>query len=380
MKTFGDQFTSRREQQVPRTVYLHVGTGKSGTTYLQRVMARNRGLLKKHGVIYPGRRSSHFLASMDLRGSGFKGYDYPATEGAWDALVREVQSFSGNAVVSHETFGRTPPKLVKKAVESFADRDVKVLITCRDIGRQIPASWQERVKNRNDQTYADFLSEVFDGWNDGKTTLRSVFWRTQNLVDLSKRWSGVVGAENVRLVTVPAPGAATDELWKRYAAAADLPDLDYDLDIGTSNASLGTAETELLRRLNPRYPEGLAWPQYEARIKSRLSRQLALHNIGGKLAVPEKYQPRTEELAAYMIDFLRDSGCAVVGDLEELRPSFRSDASLPEDITEEALMELSLQVLAEVSSRGQAAKREISGGEAARVLANKARARLRLGR
>jgi len=357
-----------------------VGTGKSGTTYLQRVMARNRELLKKRGVLYPGDRSSHFLASMDLRGSGFKGYDYPDTEGAWDALVREVRGFSGNAVVSHETLGRTPPRLVKRAVDSFAGMEVRVLITCRDIGRQIPASWQERVKNRNDQTYADFLSQVFDGWNDGKTSLRSAFWRTQNLVELTKRWSKVVGAENVRLVTVPGPGAAADELWKRYAAAADLPDLDYDLDIGTSNASLGTAETELLRRLNPRYPEDLTWPQYEARIKSRLSRQLALHNTGGKLAVPEKYRARTEELAAHMIDYLRDSGCSVVGDLEELRPSFRSDASLPEDVSEEALMKLSLQVLAEVSSRGQPPPPEISGGEAARVLANKARARLRLSR
>ena len=365
---------------MPRTVYMHVGTGKSGTTYLQRLLARNRSLLKKHGVLYPGSQSSHFLASMDLRTTTFQGHEYPEAEGSWDRLVSEARAFRGNVLISHETLGRARPKVIEKAVGSFPGSDVRVIVTCRDLGRQIPAAWQERVKNRNQETYADFLSQVFDGWNGGQTSLRSVFWRTQNLVQLTRRWSGVVGAENVRLVTVPASGADANELWRRFARAADLPDLEYDVDIAASNASLGTAETELLRRLNPLFPEELTWPLYEARIKNRfVLGELSQHNVSGRLAVPEKYRESTEQIAAQMIGFLRGSGCTVIGDLEELRPSFRFEASLPDEVGTDALLDLSLQVLSSVASK-RSRRRDVSGREAARVLGTKVRDRLRLGR
>ncbi len=364
-----------------RAVYLHVGTAKSGTTYLQRIMARNRDLLKRSGMLYPGDRSSHFMASMDLRESGFKGYVYPEAAGAWDQVVAEVQEFPGNALVSHETLARTPPKLVRKAVESFPDHDVRVIITCRDLGRQIPAAWQERVKNRNPQTYASFLEKVYGGWNDGETSGHTVFWRTQNLIGLTRRWSQAVGAENVRLVTVPAPGADPNELWSRFASAADLPDLDYEVDVAASNASLGTAETELLRRLNPLFPEELTWPQYESRIKNRfVLRDLSQHSTGGKLTVPEEHRAQTDKCAAQMIDNLRDSGCTVIGDLEDLRPAYRTQVSRPEDVSTEQLLDLSLHVLAGMASRRRPSPVRLSGRQAARLLARKAWAKLRPGR
>lgn len=364
-----------------RIVYLHVGTAKSGTTYLQRMLARNRDLLHASGVVYPGTRSSHFLASMDLRQSGFKGYVYPATDGAWDRLVAEVQGYPGTALVSHETFGRTPPSLIRKAVESFPDSEVRVLVTCRDLGRQIPAVWQERVKNRNPEDYSVFLERVFDTWNDGKAGRNKTFWRTQNLIELTRRWALVVGAENVRVVTVPASGADPNELWHRFMRASDLPDLDYELGGGPSNPSLGTAETELLRRLNPYYPDELTWPQYEYRIKNRfVPRDLSRHNTGGRLSVPEEYRAATEQFAGQMIDFLRASGCPVVGDLEELRPSFRPPEPLPDEISTEQLLDLSLQVVVSLSSRRRPVPASVSGREAAGILARKVRQRLHLAR
>lgn len=363
------------------TVYLHVGTAKSGTTYLQRILARNRGLLKKNGVLYPGKGSSHFFASMDLRGATFKGHEYPGTAGAWDRLAGEVREYDGDALISHETLGSAQPKVIEKAVGCFPGSDVRVLVTCRDLGRQIPAGWQERVKNRNDQTYAVFLQDVFSEWNGEQTSFRSVFWRTQNVVALTRRWSRALGAENVLVVTVPLSGADPDELWRRFARAADLPDLDYDVSSEVRNASLGAAEAELLRRLNPKFPDDLTWPEYESRIKGRfVLRELAPHNTRGGLSVPEQWREPTEQVAAQMIEFLRDLGCPVVGDLEDLRPSFRSEASLPEEVSTDELLELSLQVLAEIASRPPFRRRDVSAREAGRIIARRLKNRTRRGR
>lgn len=372
-----------------RTVYLHVGTAKSGTTYVQHILLRNRQLLEGHGLLYPGRRPrAHFLGSMDLRGSGFKGHTYPGAEGAWDRLVEQTNRFDGNALISHETLAMSPPEVMQKAVGSFPGRDVRVILTCRDLGRQIPAVWQERVKNRSHQTYAAYLQRVFDAWNGGNPAPRGTFWDLQNLIELTRRWSGAVGAENVRLVTVPAPGADRDELWKRFARGADLPDVDYDLDAPASNASLGTAETELLRRLNQHFRKDLTWPQYSARIKGRfVLQELSQRSTSGSLTVPVRWRESTEQVANQMIEFLRGSGCDVVGDLEELRPHFRTEASLPDEVGADELLGLALDLLASLTSRidpsaerPKSGRADLSGREAARVIVARVKDRLRFSR
>lgn len=358
-------------------VYLHVGTAKSGTTYVQRILAGNRNLLSRHQVLYPGERTSHFLAAVDLRGTGFMGQEYPRARGAWNDIVSEVRAFAGSALISSETLAKVRSELVRKAVDSFSGRDVRIVISCRDLARQLPASWQETVKNRNVGTYDDYLAAVFNSWNGGRTTLRTVFWRIQNLIALAERWAAVVGVENVRLVTVPPAGATPNTLWDRYRQATSLPDLDYRLDASVRNVSLGAAETELLRRLNTYLPEDLSWPEYESRIKNRfVPREMFRGRSGGRLGVPDRYQQPTLQCAGQMIDALRGAGYTVVGDLEELRPDFRTATTLPDDIDTERLLDLSLSVLASISSRQPHAARELSGKEALGLLTGKLRRRL----
>ena len=53
--------------RMPRRVFLHIGTPKSGTTYLQEKLALNRELVAKQGLTYPETRSgNHFEAALDL--------------------------------------------------------------------------------------------------------------------------------------------------------------------------------------------------------------------------------------------------------------------------------------------------------------------------
>jgi hypothetical protein len=361
-----------------RAVYLHVGTAKSGTTYLQRAVAQNRLILSEAGLLYPGDDFSHFLAAVDLAGEGFKGYTYPEAEGAWQRVVDEAMAFSGDVLISHETLGAISPDPIRRAVDSFPGREVRVLVTCRDLGRQIPAYWQERVKNRYARTYSHYLKELFGSWNGGEASPNVIFWRSQNVIALVRRWSEAVGAANVRLVTVPPPGAAKDELWRRFRLAAELPEVEYDLEVA-SNPSLGTAETELLRRLNPLFPE-LTWPQYQNRVKSRLvTQELAEGRAHGKLSVPRSYRSSTAEMADQIIEFLRGSGCTVFGDLEDLRPSFGPETVMPEELSNEQLLDVSLRVLAAVAARGQLppVMHHPSGREAARLAVTKAWQRLR---
>ena len=50
-------------------MFLHIGEPKTGTTFLQQVMWRNRSELAAQGVVLPGHHpQDHFRASQDLRG------------------------------------------------------------------------------------------------------------------------------------------------------------------------------------------------------------------------------------------------------------------------------------------------------------------------
>ena len=370
-----------------QAVHLHVGTAKSGTTYLQHVMANNRRRLRENGYLYPGDKNSHFMASLSLRDATFKGHRYVAAEGAWGRIAQEVQDFPGQALVSHETLGNATPDVIREAVGSFGDSQVQVLITCRDLGRQLPAAWQERVKNKNQQTFDEYLERVRAAWADGSPAQGSVFWRTQDLVGLARRWADAVGVDNVTLVTVPGAGAAAapGELWRRFAAAARIPDAPYDLEVRTSNTSLGTVEAELLRRLNGYFPQELRWPDYERFVKHRLVKsQLARHELGGKLSVLEEHQGWTVEAADLLIEGVRAGGYRVVGDLEDLRPTFRADATRPADVTTEQLLDLSLRVLSDLALlkpqrivRRVVEKAPVPGGrEALRILGRALRNRV----
>src|ERR1044072_2231107 len=92
-------------------VFLHIGSPKTGTTFLQEVLWTNRDALREAGVKYPGSRAdAHFLATQDLRELVWHGHVDPAVPGAWDRLVTEVRTWPGASVISHEMVGSAPAR------------------------------------------------------------------------------------------------------------------------------------------------------------------------------------------------------------------------------------------------------------------------------
>lgn len=324
---------------------------------MQRMLRTNKRLLRRNGYLYPGDSvNAHFVASLDLRGVDFHGHTYPDSEGAWARIVREVDGFRGTSLISHETLTRSPEPVIRKAVESFATDDVRVVITARDLARQVPAVWQERLKHAHQETYAEFLASQFESAAGRRR--RNGFWGGQHLLNVTRRWAGVVGPDRMTVVTVPPSGADPQELWCRFAAAVGLPELSYDFDIGPANPSLGVVEAELLRRLNAHLQE-LPWPQYERLIKGRFAeRRLAPVTSSDRLSVPERYREEIETVSRRAIGYLQSSGCRIVGDLQDLEPRWGDrPASLPEVVETEPMLEVALKLLADYAAEPPAVVR-----------------------
>ncbi len=161
-----------------------------------------------------------------------------------------VRAHRGTAIISHEILATASRSQVKRALESVgygAGTEVHVILSVRDLVRQIPAEWQENVKHRQALTYGAFLEQIEDPRRESR--IATWFWGVQEVPDILNRWGHDLPPEQVHLVTVPPPGAP-DLLWKRFSLAFGLDGLDLDLEAERANPSLGAPETALVRRIN----------------------------------------------------------------------------------------------------------------------------------
>ena len=71
--------------------------------------------------------------------------------GAWDRLAGQVREWDGTAIISHEilaTASRGAGGQRRSPRSATRDAEVHVVLSVRDLVRQIPAEWQENVKHR----------------------------------------------------------------------------------------------------------------------------------------------------------------------------------------------------------------------------------------
>jgi hypothetical protein len=304
-----------------RKVTLHVGTPKTGTSYLQHVLFHNRPRLRRHGIVYPAdRHDAHFLAALDLMRMPWGGLETQAI-GSWDKLATSVRRAHGHAIISHEILATASRAQIGRALESLghgADTEVHLVLSVRDLARQIPAEWQENVKHRAALSYASFLRQIQDPRREGR--IPTWFWGVQEIPDILDRWGHDLPPDNVHVVTVPPPGGSPDLLWKRFVAAFGLDGIDLQLDGERMNPSLGAAETTLIRRINRAANESLEPAYYRPLVRELLAHQtLSRRRKTPRLALPPDAHPWVSDLQASWTEEIRRRGYDVIGDLEDLR-------------------------------------------------------------
>ena len=212
-------------------VFLHIGEPKTGTTFLQQVMWRNRSELAARGVVLPGHHpQDHFRASQDLRGIAKLASD-PAGSwtGEWEILARQARQAGKVAVISHELFSAADAEQADRAVRSLLPAEVHIVLTVRDVATLLPAEWQETVKHRNARGWEDWLGDVIDRESADADRRRWWFWRVHDTLAILGIWSRQLPAEHVHVITTPPPGSASGLLWQRFASLLGIDPGGVDL-------------------------------------------------------------------------------------------------------------------------------------------------------
>lgn len=309
------QGTSRKR------VFFHVGAPKTGTTYLQNTLFDNRGLLAEHGVLYPyGDRGQSFRSMQDFRGVGWSGHGPDRFAGEWKVVADRIRDWSGpTVVVSNELLGGSKTERIAKGLESVGPAEIHVVFSARDFARQLVSDWQEHIKHKHTVTLEKFVDDLIELGLDAPKPFGHMFWGMHDAAYVLGRWAEFVPVDRIHVVTVPQADGPRDALWQRFCLVVGLDPSTYPPTTRRTNPSMGVAETELVRRMNPDLKK-MDPGSYDALVRLFLAEDV-LGGHSAKLTLPPGRLEWVTDRSHQLIEQLKVAGYHVVGDLQELIPA-----------------------------------------------------------
>ena len=323
----------------PAPIHLHIGAMKTGTTYLQQVMAQNKKALAEAGVCFPGETwADQVRAAHDVLGHHRdRGVRQRAT-GAWADAVGEMLAHEGAAsVLSVEFLSFADTRAARRVVRSLGTADVHVVLTVRDTGEVLPGLWQTHCANGGTVSWPTFAAGARRGAVGGPAAPllgqgARLFRRALDIPRMLEVWASVVPPERLHVVTVPPAGSPKETLWERFAGVVGVDPAVAVSPPRSHNPSLGYASADLMRRLNAALGR-LPRSAYNPTLKHYLAEEVLAARAGEEdrarldvrgLELAQRWNRRTRAA-------LEAAAVHVVGDLEDL-PTTTPQVPPPEQV------------------------------------------------
>lgn len=358
-------------------LYLHIGLQKTGTSYLQNLCWSSVDELRGQGVtMVPDGRLETFWLALDVR-QRIDEHDVPRVGRSVELLPEQLAAVTTpSALVSHETLASASAPQISRLLEACAGHEVHVIVTARDIGRQVPSLWQEGLKAGRSDTLEEYVAVL-----RGPEGRSGSVWRRLDLAGVLGRWADGVPPERIHVVTVPGPNGPREALLERYCAVLGVDPGALDPDrAGPGNPGLGEAEAELLRRVNDRVPDRYRRRVPYGEVGKRWFAMGILARAGSApVRLGRAHEGWCRELAEESVRVIGELGCDVVGDVADLLPD--SDVFEDSDGPDEAaVLEVATRALGEVlEERLEQRLARRAGAEQAPALPASGRVRRALG-
>lgn len=322
---------------------LHVGTPKTGTTYLQSVLWANHEELCAQGVLLPGRgRRDHLWSSIAVRGDTQMANRHARARGSWNRVLKDARDWPGTVLLSHEFFGGATTEQALAAVEALGGTDeVDVVVTAREGVALVGSHWQEYVKNGGTKPLTSYPQP-------SRGPLYTWSWQMLDVGGVLRRWSPVTTPDRVHVVTVPGPESEPTELLTRMCSVLGVDVTRLDTGVSRPNESLGVVEVELLRRVTPHLHRDFGSAQDRGRwIRGYLGQDVLVPRGGDRFELAGDQRVEVAERSRASAAYVRDAGFHVVGDVDALHPP-TSDATArhPDDVTAQELLDVATWTIA----------------------------------
>jgi hypothetical protein len=227
-----------------KTLYLHIGSHKTGTTTIQYVLAKNKNTLNEHGISFISEKddgnSSH-LISYNLTDIHLdKGVSFEFTE----SIIQQFETSNEKAVLSAETFfwlsSQDEVTRLKSILSQYFDKII-VIAYLRRQDQLIVSHCQESIKDANRPAYFYYLPQA-NGLPFRDVTKMSYLDYDQKLA----MWERVFDKQNMRVNTFDRKYLYGNDLIKDFLLNIDFnPVLCSDTSI-SKNDSLPKVNQVLL--------------------------------------------------------------------------------------------------------------------------------------
>ena len=224
-----------------KSVLLHAGPHKTGTTYLQACFRHFRGALRARGIAVPaawehsaGNAShSRLVAALGdaTRLPHIQAVFDEARDAGCETLLISAEDLSSPGVEKLQALRRLA-----------GDCEITVVFYVRRWSDVLPSAWQEMIKQGYALSFPEFL--VTHVRNPNASQIFNLNVRLASLIE-------VFGQNNIRLVSYSTLRDAGDDLFVHFAGNflgwhdATPPEAGFE-----TNESRGPLQTELIRRLN----------------------------------------------------------------------------------------------------------------------------------
>ncbi len=341
----------------PKTVFLHVGCRKSGTTVLQLGLRRNVAALVDAGLAQPlvGRGSTLRELVEPLRDAVAGKGEQPAREAVAALSARIAAAAEPRHLITLEALAEMPVEITTLVLEGLAEHDVHVVVTARSWALTIPSEWQQRVKARYTGDYVEYAAAVRDPGSATSVAAAeaALFRRRQDVADVVDRWR-TGGSATVHVLLVPSDRSVRPDLFGLFAEVVGIDPALLEVPDRVVNPSLTPEDAEVLRRVNLALGDRLPNPRgsYKYSVRKWIAVGAMMRREGGRrrIRLPRDLEGWASAEALRQVDHAREVGCAVHGDEEAfVHPVLPGEDHVP--LTDAEVAEAASVVLAELAHK-----------------------------
>ena len=304
---------------MPKTI-VHVGQMKSGTTYVQEILSKNRDKLRDQNIVYPGGWLNQQPAVYGICESSIPWVKdkKPHLAKGYDVLL------SAEALSSCDTRG------IERFLSFIGSAD-KAIFSVRSLHRALPSAWQQTLKTGSFTSISEFYQQMEDTW-----PARSGRWRTYAYGECAQRWSEFLPTE---AYVLPSKIKNKNEPWNLFCQAAGIKDVEgFVYPEKEENTSFSRQSSDVIRALSKAAnKQGL--DQFKVAVWYFDNFITGSKFVGDKISPPFEFKDNVEIWAKMETDLLFKCSKSIHGDISSLTESLdgfydyhKADAGLDEEL------------------------------------------------
>ncbi len=203
-----------------RRVFIHVGLQKTGTSFLQHAFFASTDALAAQGLdMVPATRLSAFRLMLRVRDRYDPAIDPPGVVDSLSRFQDQLRAAAGSrGLLTEESLAPAMKRQIALLVDACAPREVHLVVTVRDLARQIPSAWQEWVKRSMNLRFEEYVESLYER----EVPASRKFWAHQDLPTTLGRWAVYVPPERIHVVTVPQRGHDREVLLQRFCQVMEV--------------------------------------------------------------------------------------------------------------------------------------------------------------